>query len=95
MDNTLLWSKILEKIKNEINSLSYQTWFEETKLYELNKGIAKILVPYALHKDHLANHYKKLITSCFIEEIGETVELEFLIQEELIDETEEENKNII
>lgn len=95
MDNTLLWSKILEKIKNEINSLSYQTWFEETKLYELNKGIAKILVPYALHKDHLANHYKKLIISCFIEEIGETVELEFLIQEELIDETEEETKDII
>lgn len=95
MDNSLLWSKILEKIKNEINSLSYQTWFEDTKLYDLSKGVAKIIVPYALHKDHLANNYKKLIVSCFIEEIGEQVELEFLLQEEIEDEQEEKNSEII
>ena len=87
-DNSILWSKILEKIKNEINSLSFQVWFEETKLYDLNNGVAKILVPYALHKDHLANNYKKLITSCFIEETGQTVELEFLIQEDIAEEEE-------
>jgi len=83
MDNNILWSKILEKVKNEINSLSYRTWFDDTQLYELNKGVAKILVPYAVHKDHLSNNYKKLITSFFIEEIGETLELEFLIQEDI------------
>lgn len=88
-NNSILWSKILEKIKNEINSLSFKTWFEETELYDLKNGVAKILVPYALHKDHLANNYKKLITSCFIEEIGEQVELEFLIQEEIQEEEEE------
>ena len=65
-NNSIIWSNILEKIKNEINSLSFETWFEETKLYELKNGVAKILVPYALHKDHLANNYKKLITSSFI-----------------------------
>ncbi len=95
MDNSILWSKILEKIKNEINSLSYQTWFEETKLYDLNRGVAKILVPYALHKDHLANNYKKLITSCFIEEIGESIELEFLIQEDLTQEDDITNSPIV
>ncbi len=82
-NNSILWSKILEKIKSEINSLSFQTWFEETELYELKNGVAKIIVPYALHKDHLANNYKKLITACFIEQTGETVELEFLIQEDI------------
>ena len=92
VDNSILWSKILEKIKNEINSLSFQVWFEETKLYDLNNGVAKIIVPFALHKDHLANNYKKLITSCFIEEIGQTVELEFLIQEEIQEEEEEINQ---
>ena len=55
MDNSDLWTNILAKIKKETNSLSYQTWFEDTKLYSLEKGVAKILVPYALHKDHLAN----------------------------------------
>ena len=93
MDNSDLWTNILAKIKKETNSLSYQTWFEDTKLYSLEKGVAKILVPYALHKDHLANNYKKLITSCFIEEIGETVELEFVIKEDLDTTPEEENQS--
>ena len=91
-DNSILWSKILERIKNELNSLSFQVWFEETKLYNLSNGVAKIIVPYVLHKDHLEKNYKNLITSSFIEEIGQTVELEFLIQEE-IEEEEEEKAN--
>ena len=95
-NNSVLWSKILEKIKSEINSLSYQTWFEDTKLYELSNGVAKILVPYALHKNHLATKYKKTITNCFIEEIGETVELEFLIEEDIEEKEEilEEKTNV-
>ena len=88
-NNSILWSKILEKIKGELNSLSFQTWFEETKLYDFSNGVAKILFPYALHKDHLANNYSKLITSSFMEETNESVELEFLIQEDI---EEEETK---
>ena len=90
-DNSILWSKILDRIKTELSSLSFQVWFEETKLYDLNNGVAKIIVPYVLHKEHLAKNYKKLITSSFIEEIGQTVELEFLIQEEIAEEEEEVN----
>ena len=88
-NNSTIWSNILEKIKKEINSLSFQTWFEETKLYDFSNGVAKIIVPYALHKDHLANKYKKLITSCFIEETGEPVELEFLTEEDIEEEEQE------
>ena len=83
MDNSLLWTHILDRIKKELNSLSFQTWFEETKLYNLNNGVATIIVPFSLHKDHLMNNYKKLITTSFIEEIGEQVELEFLLEEEV------------
>ena len=88
MENSILWNKILDKIKSEISSISYQTWFEQTELYELEKGVAKILVPYALCKEHLANHYKTLISKRFIEEIGEQLELEFLIEEEIEEEEE-------
>lgn len=91
-DNSKIWSNILDKIKIEINSLSFQTWFEETQLYELKNGVAKIIVPYALHKDHLANNYKDLIKSKFIEEIGDNIELEFLIQEEIEEENNDEDE---
>ena len=94
-DNSIIWNNILNKIKNEISSLLFETWFEETKLYELSNGVAKIIVPFALHKDHLARNYKDMIKSYFIEEIGDNVELEFLIQEEIEDENiVEEDNNI-
>ena len=94
-DNSIIWNNILNKIKNEISSLLFETWFEETKLYELNNGVAKIIVPFALHKDHLARNYKDMIKSYFIEEIGDNVELEFLIQEEIEDENIVEEVNNI
>lgn len=98
IDNSNIWNNILSKIKMELASISYDTWFEDTKLYELKNGVAKIIVPYAMHKDHLNDHYKDLIKSKFIEEIGENVELEFLIEEELDDGNSdflEENQDIV
>ena len=93
-DNSDIWSNILKKISLELSSVSYETWFEETKLYELKNGIAKIVVPYAMHKDHLKEKYSDLIKSKFIEEIGDNVELEFLIDDEIDEINNEENDNL-
>lgn len=91
MENDVLWSKILDKIKFELNSLSFQTWFENTKLHDLSNDIATVIVPYPLHKRHLNENYKKLLQAVFIEEIGEKVELEFLIEEEIVNTIKEDN----
>ena len=88
MDNSDLWSKILEKVKSESSSLSYSTWFADTKLHQIDKGVATIIVPFPIHKKHLEDNYKDYIKSLFIEEIGENVELEFVIEEELEKEVE-------
>ena len=66
MDKDLLWSNILDKIKTELNSLAYQTWFSETELYKLDNGVAEIIVPYAIHKQHIINNYKDLLNKCFL-----------------------------
>lgn len=92
MENQVLWTNILKKIEADFSSLVYLTWFEETSLYELKNGVAKIIVPFAIHKDHLAKDYKKSIISYFIEETGESVELEFLLQEEVEEELNEDSK---
>ena len=61
MNEQDVWKNVLSSISEEINSLSYQTWFEETELYKLDKNIAKIIVPYAVHKNHIMTNYKNLI----------------------------------
>lgn len=91
MDTSLLWSKILEKIKSEINSLAFQTWFEETELYDLNNGIARIIVPYPMHKNHILLNYKTTLQNYFLEITGKNIEIELYITEDL----ENENKNNI
>ena len=39
-----LWDSFLEKIKPRISSLSYDTWFKDTKLVSLDNNVDKILI---------------------------------------------------
>ena len=86
MDKEILWSKILEKIKTELNSLAYQTWFSETELYKIEEGIAKIIVPYAIHKNHIMSNYKELLSKCFLEQTNTNYDFELLLKEDIVEE---------
>ncbi len=91
MNTSVLWSNILEKIKSEINSLSFQTWFEETELYDIKNGTARIIVPYAIHKNHILLNYKEMLQNSFLELTGKNIEIELLLKEDIEDEFQEEN----
>lgn len=90
MNSDVLWSKILSQIKDELNTLSYETWFSETSLFKLDDGKAYIIVPMPIHKNHLLNNYSNLINSKFIENTGSSYDLNFYLKEEI----EEEKRNI-
>ena len=79
----ILWSKILEQIKDEISSISYQTWFKETKLYELKDEKAYIIVPMPIHKKHLQENYYETISNKLNELTDSSYELLFLLEEEM------------
>lgn len=93
MNTSVLWSNILDKIKSEINSLSFQTWFEETELYDIKNGTARIIVPYAIHKNHILLNYKDMLQNSFLELTGKNIEIELLLKEDIEDEVHDE-KNI-
>lgn len=83
MNVDILWSKILSQIKDEITSISYQTWFSETKLHELKDGKAYIIVPMPIHKKHLQDNYYDIISSKLDNLTNSSYELNFLLEEEL------------
>ena len=56
MDNNI-WTTVLSKIKNDVNSLLYDTWFSETTLYKVDNNVISIIVPFAVHKNHLQTKY--------------------------------------
>jgi chromosomal replication initiator protein len=91
MNTDIVWSNLLNELKDELSSLAYDTWFNETKLYKLDNGVASIIVPMPIHKKHLNEFYGEIITSKLNKISGSNYELKFYLQEEI----EEENEKSI
>lgn len=92
MNVDVIWSNILKQIKEELSTLSYDTWFSETELYKLKDGKAYIIVPMPVHKKHLMDNYRDIIIEKMHDVIGENYDIHLLLKEE-IDE-DEENSNL-
>lgn len=83
MNEKVIWTNFLNIIQNEVTSLSYETWFKDTELYELKGGVASILVPMPIHKKHLTDKYLDLIKDTLNSVGGGNCEIEFLLKEEI------------
>ena len=83
MNVDVLWANFLTQIKEELTSLAYDTWFNDTKLHELVDGKAIIIVPMQIHKKHLADKYSLLIKDKLNNITGTNFELEFLLENEV------------
>ena len=83
MDLNTIWNSFLEKIKLQISDISYETWFSETKLINLNNKIATVLVPYHIHKKNLSENYSDIIEEVFTEITGTNFKFNYVIEEEV------------
>ncbi len=83
MDLNNIWNSFLEKIKNEIATISYETWFAETKLINLRDNTATVLVPYHSQKKMLIENYKDIIEEIFTEVTGTNFKFNYVIEEEV------------
>ena len=83
MNVDILRSNFLSQIKEEMTSLSYNTWFSETELYKLENGKAYIIVPMPIHKKHLMDNFSQLMVDKISSITGSTYELELLLKEEI------------
>ena len=82
MDVDALWDNFLNIIKENISSLSYETWFRDTKLVSLRNNVATIVVPMPVHKKHLVENYKEIIEEKFNQLTGSIFNFNFLLEEE-------------
>ncbi len=82
MELELLWNNFLDKIKVSISSLSYETWFQDTKLVSIADNNAIVVVPMTLHKKHLVDNYQNIIENIFNSLTGTKFTFSFLIEEE-------------
>ena len=76
-----IWNQVLKRIKNNVNSLVYATWFSDTKLYKIKNNNARIIVNTELHQRHLTEKYSKMITEALYEVTGEKHYLSFDLED--------------
>ena len=82
MNLDTLWNTFLEEMKENVSSLSYDTWFRDTKLVSLHNNIASVIVPMPVHKKHLIDNYKDVIENKFMKLSGTNFTFNFLLQDE-------------
>ncbi len=94
MNKELLWEKFLNEIQKRVNSMVYAAWFSKTSLLDLKDKKALILVPHQIYKKHLSDSYLDLITNVLNDIVGDIDDVEFILEEELKNQVEEQAKPI-
>ena len=78
-----IWNAFLEKIKLKISKISYDTWFADSKLYEIKDNKAIVIVGMHIQKKNLKENYNDLIEEIFTEITGSNFKFEYLLEEEI------------
>ena len=70
MDLNNIWNEFLNKIKNRLSPMLYETWFQDTRLKSIDDNIVNVVVPMSVHKKHLKENYFDLIDEIFTDITG-------------------------
>ena len=95
MNVDLLWSNFLSQIKNDLSSLSFDTWFADTQLYSLTDDKAYIIVPMPIHKKHLKDNYYNIISETLFKLTNTNYDIIFILKEEIEKEVPQKIEEII
>ena len=82
-----IWGDCLSRIRGQITSLSYKTWFQPIVPLKLEGEELTIRVPSQFFYDWLEGHYSALIRSTIAEVLGEQAKLFYSIASEDIRES--------
>lgn len=93
MNYTIIWEHFLEQIKEKISTLSYETWFKDTFLYDIDNGVFKVIVPMAIHKSHIEDNYKDIIDDILSTLYNEYQSIEYYLKEEIVEVKKQEEIN--
>ena len=70
-------------MKKAFKQISFSTWFNETKLYEITDNTIVLLVPMAVHKRMFLSTYYNIISDAFAEITGIQREIQCLLENEI------------
>lgn len=84
-----IWVKVQEILKKELNPVSFNTWFQPTKIHEITEEKVTLLVPMPLHKRMFESAYKELLTNSFAAVLDEEKTIECVLEGEITTKTDD------
>ncbi len=96
-DHNAVWRKCLEHIKENVSSLTYNTWFIPIKPISKTDNELKVEVPNSFFIEWIEEHYCFLIKETIHKIIGDEAEISYKVsesQEEIAEHVEIYSKNI-
>lgn len=85
LNYNIIWDNFLNKIKEKISTLSFETWFKDTFLYDIDHGVFKVIVPMSIHKTHINDKYKDIIDDILSTIYSEYQSIEYYLKDELVE----------
>ncbi len=82
LNEETFWNTFLTNIKNELNSASYDAWFSQLKLVNIDSSSITIQVPMEIHKKILGETYYSIIEENLYKINGINYDIEFVLEEE-------------
>lgn len=79
METQKSWNRILEKIKQQISSANFRTWFSSASLKNINGEKLIISVPSAFIKEQLSLRYLNLIELSSEQALGKKLQIELVV----------------
>ena len=95
MNYDQLWSKVLEDMRELVNSLIFDTYLKCTKLYKIEGNEATITVPYKIYIEHISRNYLNDIVNCLQKETNQLYDIKFMLEDEIINNKEELSTTIV
>ena len=86
MDNKQLWQNVLSEISNELNPMSFNTWFNAIDFIDIKDGSIRLVVPIPFYKEHIDENYRVLIINSFNKFLTKNVDnIKYILQADLKD----------
>ena len=95
VENNLLWEKVLENVKNSVNSMIYETWFANTSIHNIDNNKITIKVKTDIQKTNLSNRYYEFVQANLYDITHNTYEIDFKTEDELIEKEPEKVEETI
>ncbi|MGL5675212.1 MAG: DnaA N-terminal domain-containing protein, partial [Cellulosilyticaceae bacterium] len=73
------WNAILGIIEPETSSVSYNTWFKDTKLVDVIDNTMLVSVKNEFNKEILSTRYLELIKNCTLQVLSKEYNFDFVV----------------